>query len=398
MRLRPVFVLAGLLALGACGGAGDDPDRNDEVEEGAWEELPAAPIGARINHSLTWVDGLVIVWGGQDQDNFEITADGAAWDPGAGTWHTIPAASIESRWAHDAVWTGEELIVWGGTSGPDHLAACFRDGAAYDPVDRSWEAIPAAPGPDRCGASVVWGDDELLVFGGHEGNGPPGPGSRHDDGVAYDPDAATWRAIPPAPVPPRAAAVAAWVHGELVVYGGHTQSQDGDGFQYLADGAAYDPDTETWRELPASPLPPLNGLDGVDIGDELMLFGGQNPAIGVDEQSTAAAAYDPAADEWRTLADLPSPLATAEAVWTGDVVYVLGAASPQPRRDAPPADEGTSPFVAYVIDADSWVERPDPPAGARRHHAMAWTGAELIVWGGEAGTKSAPGLRWDPPG
>lgn len=412
---RPLRDTAGLVA--AClllAGCPEDPPQepeptpteeptptppDDEAEEGAWEELPDAPIASRLNHSATWADGLVIVWGGQDRESFEMAADGAAWDPRTGEWQAVPEAPVEARWAHHAMWTGDELIVWGGTAGPDHLATCYTDGARYDPRSRDWQAIPDAPGPSRCGAQVVWTGDELVAFGGHRGDGPPGPQDRHDDGVAYNPAAGEWRTLPSAPIAPRAGGLAVWTGTELVVYGGHTQADDVDGFDYLADGAAYDPDTDEWRQIADSPLPPLRGIGGLAVGEELMVFGGQEPGVEGDERSTAVAAYDPRADDWRTLADLPGPQDTAEAVWTGDVVYVLGGGLPEPPPgEDPPDEEAAPPFMAYVAEEDRWLERPDPPGGPRRNHALAWTGAELIVWGGQAAGDAAAGLRWDSPG
>lgn len=385
----------------------DDEEETDEVEPGAWAELPEAPIAPRLNHTLTWADGVVIVWGGQDQETFEIAADGAAYDPDTGEWELLDPAPIEGRWAHEAVWTGEELLVWGGTAGPDHLAACYTDGARYDPEAATWEAIPEAPGQTRCGASVVWADDELLVFGGHRANGIPGPDDRSDDGVAFDPATDEWRSIPAAPIEARASAVAVWTGDELVVYGGHTHADD-EGLEYRNDGAAYDPATDEWREIEDSPLSPRSGIDGIWIGDELLVFGGDDPDLDDPdlerEPQRPAASYDPGSDTWERLAEKPWPQATSGAVWTeSDVLYVLGSGAPRPAEDEPEdaaerePDEDVPSFMAYVRGEDQWIERPDPPAGPRSNHAMAWTGTQLIVWGGQARAEPAPGVIWDPP-
>lgn len=366
----------------------------DPVGQGAWTRLPDAPIPVRLNHTATWTDARVIVWGGADRETLAVVADGAAWDPDTDEWEAIPAAPIEARWGHEAVWTGDELLVWGGTAGPDHLAACFTDGARYDPGARQWQPISAAPGEERCGAAVAWSGEELLVFGGHAGQGPPAPGDRHDDGVAFDPDTGQWRAIPAAPISARSGALGAWVGDELVVYGGHSSD---DGFTYTNDGAAYDPDDDAWRELPDSPLPPLVGVHGVAADGRLLVFGGQEPGSADAEPSTATAAYDPGSNTWRELADMPGPQVAAQAQWTGEVVYVLGGAPPDEDPDAQPAD-GTPTFLAYVPAQDAWVTGPEPPGGPRTNHVIAWTGAELVVWGGQAGEDHAPGARWDPRG
>jgi N-acetylneuraminic acid mutarotase len=379
-------------------GNSDDADpAGDESAEGAWTALPDAPIAPRLNHSVTWTDDRVVVWGGEDQDRLEITADGAAFDPATDTWEEVPEAPIEPRWAHEAIWTGERLLVWGGTAGPDHLAACHGDGALYDPATTTWETISGIPGESRCDASIAWTGDELIVSGGHAGEGPPGPGDRHDDTWAYDPTEDEWRSLPDSPLGPRAGAVAGWVSGELVIYGGHTGAED-DGFTYLADGAAYDPDGDEWRRLPDASLPPLSGIHGVVIDDSLLVFGGQDPDPEADGHSTVATAYDPAADTWETLQDTPGAHESLESTWTGDVLYVIGGGLPGPGgTDDEPAGEPAPPFLAYVADEDLWLPRQDPPDGYRTHHAMAWTGTELIVWGGQHEDGPATGLRWQPP-
>lgn len=263
-------ILVGLLGLVGCsqsppeeaGREGPTDETAHEpaepVPEGTWQALPDAPIATRFNHTATWAGEQLLVWGGQDQDSRRITADGAAWDPATGQWQHLSTAPVEPRWGHEAVWSGDELLVWGGTAGPDHLAECYTDGARYDPASDTWEPIPTAPGSSRCGATAVWTGEEMIAFGGYSGPGPPGPGDRRDDGVAYDPDTGRWRVLPAAPIPPRAGGVAAWTGERMVVYGGHSQAGQGDtGFVYRADGAAYDPETDTWRELAESPLPAL---------------------------------------------------------------------------------------------------------------------------------------------
>jgi N-acetylneuraminic acid mutarotase len=380
----------------------DDPDDpnggDDHAPGGMWQQLAEAPIAPRINHSVTWTDGLAVVWGGEDQDTLEITADGAAFDPDTEEWQEVPQAPIEPRWAHEAVWTGDELLVWGGTAGPDHLAPCYRDGARFDPETSEWHAIADAPGEARCGGAVAWTDDELVVYGGYEGNGPPGPQDRHDDAVAYDPKTDDWRLLPAAPLEPRADAIAGWTGEEVVVYGGHAAAENGDGFAYLTDGAALDPETDDWRVIADSPLPELRGPQGVAIDDQLLVFGGQEPDPEEDGASTAMVIYDPAADTWEAGEDLPGTHTMTETTWTGDVLYALGSGPPADGGEAGQAeDPRVPPFLAYVADEDLWLPREEPPGGYRTHHAMAWTGTALIVWGGQAETEAPAGLRWDPP-
>ncbi len=348
-----------------------------EPVEGAWRTLPDAPI-ERINHTATWTGDGMIVWAGGE----EIQADGAAWDPDAEEWRAIPEAPIDARWNHHAVWTGEELLVWGGSAGPDHLAECFADGARYDPVTGEWTEMAPAPGEGRCGSVAVWTGDELLVYGGHGAAGPPSLEDLHDDVIAYDPAADEWRSSGPAPVDARLGAVGAWTGDELVVVGGSDGELDA-----RADGAAYDPDADEWRRIPDMPIPPRSGLEGAWAGDELIVFAGTELHDEGQEERLDGAAYDPDADEWRTIADLPGPHSTPAVAWSGSLLYVVGGDLQDPERH--PA------VVAYEPDADSWEVLPNAPGTPRQHHTAVWAGGELIVWGGSTHDGEAgPAVAW----
>jgi hypothetical protein len=359
----------------------DDDDRPDEPEEpreGRWEELPPAPIDSRLNHTATWTGDRMIVWGGGTAD--QVLADGAAWDPGAEEWRAIPEAPIEPRWAHEAFWTGEELLVWGGTAGPDHLAECYTDGALYDPVAGEWREVPPAPGGPRCGAAAAWTGEDLLVWGGHDAVGPPRPGDLRDDGVAFSPETGEWRQLPAAPIAARHGMVSAWTGEELVVWGG-----TGAAGEQFADGAAFAPAADEWRAIADAPLQPRGGASGAWLDGELIVFGGRDLDVEEGARDLAdAAAYNPDADAWRELPDLPAAQADARTAWTGDVLYVVG-------------DDEAEPFVAYVAAEESWLPRPAPPEGGRRNHDLVWTGAELLLWGGQTDAGPAAGARWLPP-
>jgi hypothetical protein len=342
--------------------------------DGAWAELAEAPIEPRLSHSATWSGDRLLVWGGGDGTGVE--ADGAAWEPTSEEWRVLPAAPIEPRWAHEAAWTGDRLLVWGGTAGPDHLAECFTDGALYDPVTGTWEAIPPAPDGMRCNAAVAWTGDELLVVGGFDDVGPPSPGTLRVDGVAFDPATGEWRDLSALPVVARYGAVSAWTGDELLVWGG-----TGEGTEHLGDGAAYDPVSDTWRQLASAPLGPRSAPLWAWTGEELVIAGGQDlDAVPADPLADAAA-YDPAADEWRAIAPLPAAVdSPGEAALADGWLFVVGQ-------------------VAWAWDAraDAWSELAAPPGGERLNHTMTWTGDELLVWGGQPRDGDpVPFVTWRP--
>ena len=94
--------------------------------------------------------------------------DRAAYDPVTRTWRALPPAPIEGRTPF-AVWTGEEFVVWGNQD----RALRYEDGAAYDPATDTWRRIADGVAEVTDGVAV-WTGTEMIVFGAalHGGNIP----------------------------------------------------------------------------------------------------------------------------------------------------------------------------------------------------------------------------------
>jgi hypothetical protein len=201
-----------------------------------WRQIPPAPISARYGARATWTGSEVLVWGGYDQRRRFV--DGAALDPITGAWRRIAKAPIKPRWGGVAVWTGTELIVWGG--GQPGKAA-NTDGAAYDPVAGSWRRI--ADSPIRLNlATGAWTGTEMIVFGSlldHFNRAR----TRKAVGAAYDPASDSWREIPASPLSPQASS-GGWVAGRLVAW------------DYNMRAARYSRRADSWRILPRPPMSP----------------------------------------------------------------------------------------------------------------------------------------------
>ena len=192
--------------------------------------------------------------------------------------------------------------------------------------------------------------------------------------VAPGPAAATgWTQLPPGPVDGRIFPVAVWTGSELIAWGGETESE----VSWASDGAALDPTTGVWRPLAPAPLSPRSEHVAVWTGTEMLVCCGRAP----DGDGARAAAYDPADDSWRTLADPPFDAAFAIAVWTGTEMLVTGGAD----------FTGTA---AYDPATDTWRTLADPPAVIERQADAAWTGTHLVVWPRDR--SNAPGLLYDP--
>lgn len=287
----------------------------------AWSPIAPDPRGPATRPSVVWTGAEAIVVGGLDRAG-EPVAGAAAYDPVTDTWRTLADPPSTQRINPLVVWTGEEVLVIGGDNPDGSVLVSY--GTAYDPAADTWR-YTATPHvgfvTDR--SPAAWTGSELLVW---PWDGSPGGGSTMEiTPIAYDPAADAWRELPEPPVERRQQAGSVWTGSEWIVWGGTAGDRE------LADGAAFDPATNTWRTIAASPLS-ARRVRAVWTGSEMIVDAGSRggaPISGDGELALAdGAAYDPATDSWRAIT---SGLAHPGflPVWTGDhlVMFAKGGAA-----------------------------------------------------------------------
>lgn len=196
----------------------------------------------------------------------------------------------------------------------------------------------------------------------------------------------TWRPITKLNAPePVERHTAVWTGKEMIVWGGwRTVGADN-------RGNRYDPVADVWKPMAADGAPaPRIQHAAFWTGNEMLVWGGHG-ASGTD--SNDGGRYDPAADRWRPVstAGAPSPRSGFAAVWTGRELIIWGGLGLAPGQTLHgPLGDG----AAYDPATDTW--RPLSRRGApspRWPHVTAWTGAELIVWGGPAAMTTPASAR-----
>jgi hypothetical protein len=160
-----------------------------------------------------------------------------------------------------------------------------------------------------------------------------------------------------------------------------------------------------WSALPDSPLSKRTRPITAWTGTELVIWGGEGFTTDVctlldegvsrcgDQARNDGAAFDPVTDTWRMLP--PAPLSedlgswpTYRGAWTGEELVVWGG------PDAAGA--------AYDPEADTWRPIANGPLGPRTHFAMALVAGEhpeVVVAGGAAGSEGRPSVEvaaYDP--
>jgi len=270
-----------------------------EADSDRWTEMSStgAPPG-RNKHVAVWTGSEMIVWGGIGCGWWCM--NGARYDPLNDVWSPISNVGAPSEsTAGTAVWTGTEMIVWSASSG-----------ARYNPTTDAWLSMPESP-ETLFGPTAIWTGDDLIVWG----SGILQPDVASGVGAVYDPLANLWRPISTTDAPSRRSGhTAVWTGTEMIVWGGYENMSNVAG----NSGAAYNPQTDTWRPIPNCGASARAGHTAVWTGSEMIVWGGSDANTGQ--------AYNPVTNSWRQLAVVNAPSARwgHRAVWTGTTMIVWG--------------------------------------------------------------------------
>jgi hypothetical protein len=395
----------------------DSPTTTDLPLDGT--ESAESPLVPRTGAAVAWTGQELIVSGGfvpsptGDAGESETIGDGAAFDPTTGQWRPIADSPVGAATSAATAWTGDRMLVVGSSGGwsydpsedewsemadpPFRLPDLVRDNqtfemawsgqalyiwrpstdemASYDPADDRWTTMPG-PGLDSYPAKLLADGSRLVALGtGWPSSQVP---------TSWSVDAAEWidgRWVQHAPVDfltegyGNVADVdaAALIDGMVVVWGDYS---DDPGPTYLLDVGG------DWSEAPPMPIYAGMGHPGsIPIGNRILAL----------TEGPEAAIFDLQSRTW-TITDLRagSGLLAAEpyvvagdATWTG--TEVIGWTGSDIWRWTPPTSpESTAETSSLRARTDpAWI--PPGPLGPRGKTIIAWTGNELLVYGGNRG-------------
>ena len=204
----------------------------------------------------------------------------------------------------------------------------------------------------RLNHTAVWNGTEMIIWGGQSYYGP----TALANGAAYNPVTDTWRSLSSIDAPAaRFDHTAVWTGSEMIVWGGADSV-------YPSDAAAYDPSADSWRPVTRTDSPSATaGHGAVWTGSEMIVW--------KSGLASRAGRYDPAADAWSPMSELCAPPSgdDSHAIWTGTQMIVWGGAQGSLYD---PATDAWQPMTSFNAPGD------------RYDYVSVWTGSELIVWGG----------------
>jgi N-acetylneuraminic acid mutarotase len=276
------------------------------------------------------------------------------------------------------------------------LALGFVAAAALAPVAMAQAPTPAAPNaanPWVQGAPFPDASEEVLgataagklyVFCGLA------PGWKPKAMVVeYDPGSNQWTKKKPMRLASHHVAFAS-LNNRIYAFGGFTYPESGPpGWNPVNNAWEYDPATDEWKEL--APMPTKRGAAAAGVANgKIYVTGGANSLPGVSENGIHPARphnvvptveeYDPAANTWKTVRSLLLARNHHVAVGVGDKVYVIGG------RVGSAFISGTSNNVdlveMYDPAADLWMPRARMPTARSAIGAGVYNN-QILIAGGE---------------
>jgi hypothetical protein len=280
----------------------------------------------------------------------------------------------DARIMHTAVWTGTEMIVWGGFVDG---VGMVNTGARYNPVTDSWSSTSTGANcpVGRYNHTAVWAGTQMIVWGGYIVSGASY--TYTNGGGRYTPATDSWLSTTTSNAPTgRGNHVAVWTGSTMIVWGGLYDC--GETVCWPSTGGIYDPGADSWQATNTTNAPSgRQDFTAVWTGSKMIVWGGDSDVAGTVWYNTGGV-YNPSSDLWLPTSTTNAPLARQNhtAAWTGTEMIIWGGAGP----GYPFMNSGGQ----YNPALDSWTPTSTGTnlPTARLYHTAVWSGTEMIVWGG----------------
>ena len=297
MRLR--LASAAVLAIAAA-----IPAVAQQPTAGQWG-MKAEMIEPNSEFTLTESDGKIYVLGGYPKGRVTVRTV-QIYDTKTDTWRLGPPLPEPNNHGMAAAVDGVIYLIGGQT---DPVRAYVNTVYALDTRSPERWVEKARMPTSRSAAAPVVLDGKIYVAGGR----PP----RVHDFAVYDPKADRWETLPDLPTQ-RNHIIGAAINGRVYVAGGRLEG----GFQSEKTTAfeVFDPKTRRWT-VAAPMLKGRSGMNGVMAFGCFHVWGGEH-ATGMFPDHDV---YDPRADKWVKLPDMPTPVhGVTGASFVDGLIWVTG--------------------------------------------------------------------------
>ncbi len=263
------------------------------------------PMALASHHvSFTEYNGKIYAFGGfvppkAGQPAWVPIDNAWEYDPAADTWKAL-APMPTRRGSPVAVSVGNKIYVIGGAAmspnsnepavHPARPHVTVGTVEEYDPATNTWRSrTPMPTARNHATAGVVNG--KVYVIGGRVAAAFIGVGSNVDVVEEYDPATDSWGAVRARMPTARSAIASGTFAGKIYVTGG--EGQTGQYMMTFRALEAYDPAANRWTVLPNMPVS-RHGLAGAVVGNRLHMVSGdvQSAGTGVHVHSDSHDAFE----------------------------------------------------------------------------------------------------------
>jgi N-acetylneuraminic acid mutarotase len=265
----------------------------------------------------------------------------------------------------------------------------------FDPATNAWSDRKPMPVPAHH-IMVATLHDKIYVFGGFVRPASVLAWQPIARSWEYDPAADSWKELAPMPTP-RGAGEAVEVGGKIYVIGGARSDKPNDPGAAIPPGSTdqivvgtveeYDPATNQWRSRAAMPTARNHFFAGA-VGGKIYAIDGRIGSVFVTKSDTIdlVEAYDPATDHWALAARAPTTRGDVTGEAHNGLLYVAGGEFQDFERKM------TFWAVEVFNPATSaWSALPHMQV-ARHGFAAAFIGNKLHVMGGGFQSDGMPGV------
>lgn len=263
-----------------------------------WTAAAPSPVARYEGYSRSF-NGKLYVFGGFSSITGHYTnSDYAVFDPAANTWTSLGQIPCPTAHAGVAFDENKGIIYFvGGLVGP-YPSVASTSVYTYDIPSNTWSQLPPLPVGSAAGSAVLLGN-QLHYFAGIQ--------TDHDVNVnvhyVLNLGDIAWHSAAAFPMA-RDHISAVALNGKIYSFGGeighdalHLQQTEVD---------VYDPATDAWTQLADMPMSKSHAESSIFVSNGKVVFAGGQ--IDNYASSSMVLVFDPAANTWAILGNLPGPL------------------------------------------------------------------------------------------
>ena len=338
-----------------------------------------AVYDGRIYYAGGLHDGKAVAW-------FDV------YNPARDSWSTLEDMPTPRDHFQGAVVGGTFYAVGGRDTTINATVSVVE---AYDFSKGTWATLDTNLPTPRGGFATAVLSDEILTIGGEGG------GEAYNTVEAYNPSTNTWRTLAPMPTARHGIQAAVCNGGVYVAAGGAEQAGGAptNAHEVLSPGrlepcAPVEPTPTltkiSWEDVADAPVA-VTEAQGTAVGGKLYVFGGYTSwkTFCTTKRSDV---YDPAANTWKRLPNLPEPWTHAGVAVDGDDIYLAGGYLNKPNCNR--AEVATTTVWKFNVGTKTWSKDLPPLPEPRGSGGFVRVGRALHFFGGTDTKRKDRGDHW----